>query len=163
MRKTMLLMALLMCVAIPVAAQHKCKDKEAMRREVREFKMKFLAQEMDLKEDQQKQFFEVYTQMSEEKTRTVSEARRLEKKLAASKDASEAEYEAVSKAITEAKEKDAEIEKRYDGKFAQFLTPKQIFRMKAAEEKFRDKIHEMRHKKRSARKADKQNGGPSTR
>lgn len=163
MRKTMLLMALLVCVAIPVAAQHKCKDKEAMRREVREFKMKFLAQEMDLKEDQQKQFFEVYTQMSEEKTRTVSEARRLEKKLAASKDASEAEYEAVSKAITEAKEKDAEIEKRYDGKFAQFLTPKQIFRMKAAEEKFRDKIHEMRHKKRAARKADKQNGGPSTR
>ena len=110
---------------------------------------------MDLKEDLQKQFFEVYSQMSEEKARTVSEARRLEKKLAASEDASEAEYEAVSKAITEAKEKDAEIEKRYDGKFAQFLTPKQIFRMKAAEEKFRDKVHEMRHKKRSARKTDK--------
>lgn len=146
-------MALL--VAIPVAAQHKCKDKETMRREVREFKMKFLAQEMDLKEDLQKQFFEVYSQMSEEKARTVSEARRLEKKLAASEDASEAEDEAVSKAITEAKEKDAEIEKRYDGKFAQFLTPKQIFRMKAAEEKFRDKVHEMRHKKRSARKTDK--------
>ncbi len=143
---------LFLVALLPAVAQNKGKSREDIRREVQEFKLKFLAQEMDLKEDQQKQFFEVYTRMTDERARTVSEARRLEKKLAATKDASEAEYEAVSKAITAAKEKDAEIEKRYDEKFAQFLTPKQIFKMKAAEEKFRDKIHEMRHKKRPAKK-----------
>ncbi|MDE6393292.1 MAG: hypothetical protein K2L59_08515 [Muribaculaceae bacterium] len=152
MRKIAVLAMLFLVALLPAVAQNKGKSREDIRREVQEFKLKFLAQEMDLKEDQQKQFFEVYTRMTDERARTVSEARRLEKKLAATKDASEAEYEAVSKAITAAKEKDAEIEKRYDEKFAQFLTPKQIFKMKAAEEKFRDKIHEMRHKKRPAKK-----------
>ena len=83
--------------------------------------------------------------MTAERVKVFKETKALEKKLSESADASEAEYEAVSSAITEAKEKDAEIEKRYDEKFAQFLTPKQIFKMKEAEGKFRDKMREMRH------------------
>lgn len=152
MKKITILFLIMIASIMPALAQNKCRDREAMRRELHEFKLKFLAQEMDLKEDQQKRFFDLYNQMSEEKIKVFKETRRLEKKLAGSDEASEAEYEAVSKAITAAKEKDAEIEKRYDAKFAQFLTPKQIFKLKSAEEKFRDKMHEMRHKKRPARK-----------
>ena len=50
--------------------------------------------------------------------------------------------------MTEAKEKDAEIEKKYDAIFSEFLTSKQVYKMKDAEEKFRNKMHEMRHKRR---------------
>lgn len=143
---------LLLTALVPAAAQNKGKDRQAMRREVEEFKLKYLAQEMDLKEDQQKKFFELYGEMSKEKKKLFKETKALEKRLAESADASEAEYEAVSKAITDSKEKDAQIEKRYDEKFAEFLTPRQIFKMKSAEQKFREKMHEMRQKHRKGKK-----------
>lgn len=155
MRKFTLLILLVIAAVIPAMAQQKGKDREAMRREIHEFKLKFLAQEMELKEDQQKKFFDLYNQMTDEKVKVFKETKALEKKLADSADASEAEYDAVSKAITAAKEKDAEIDKRYDEKFKQFLTSKQIFKMKGAEEKFRQKMHEMRHAKKHGRKKNK--------
>lgn len=152
MKKIILLLTLLTAVLVPAFAQNRGKDRESMRREVQEYKLKFLAQEMDLKEDQQKRFFDLYKQMTAEKVRVFKETKALEKRLNNSEDASDAEYETVSRAITEAKEKDAEIDRKYDKLFSQFLTPKQIFKMKAAEEKFRDKMHEMRHKKRRIKK-----------
>lgn len=152
MKKIILLLTLLTAVLVPVFAQNRGKDRESMRREVQEYKLKFLAQEMDLKEDQQKRFFDLYKQMTAEKVRVFKETKALEKRLSNSEDASDAEYETVSRAITEAKEKDAEIDSKYDKLFSQFLTSKQIFKMKAAEEKFRDKMHEMRHKKRHGKK-----------
>lgn len=155
MKKLTLLLLLIFAAVIPMSAQNKSKDRQAMRKEIHEFKLKFLAQEMDLREDQQKKFFDLYNQMTEEKVKVFRETKALEKKLTDSANASDAEYEAVSKAITAAKEKDAEIDRRYDEKFSQFLTPRQMFKMKAAEEKFRDKMHEMRHnhkKKQPSRK-----------
>lgn len=145
MKKLTLLLLLIFAAVIPMSAQNKSKDRQAMRKEIHEFKLKFLAQEMDLREDQQKKFFDLYNQMTEEKVKVFRETKALEKKLTDSANASDAEYEAVSNAITAAKEKDAEIDRRYDEKFSQFLTPRQMFQMKAAEEKFRDKMHEMRH------------------
>lgn len=155
MKKLTLLLLLIFAAVIPMSAQNKSKDRQAMRKEIHEFKLKFLAQEMDLREDQQKKFFDLYNQMTEEKVKVFRETKALEKKLTDSANASDAEYEAVSRAITAAKEKDAEIDRRYDEKFSQFLTPRQMFKMKAAEEKFRDKMHEMRHnhkKKQPSRK-----------
>ncbi len=43
------------------------KSRAEMKKEFKEFKMKFIAQEVDLQDDQQKQFFELYEQMSDEK------------------------------------------------------------------------------------------------
>lgn len=122
-------------------------EREKMWREMQEFKMKFLAQEMDLKESQQKKFFELYEQMSEEKRKVFRETKALEKKLKNNPDATDEEYSRVSAAITEAKEKEARIDKEYDAKFSTFLTSRQIFKMKAAEEKFRDKMRDMHNKR----------------
>lgn len=152
MKKILVFFLLAICAVIPSFAQHKNKDNHAMRKEVQEFKLKFLAQEMELKDDQQKKFFELYTQMSQERRKLFQDTKALEKKLSDSANATDAEYEAVTKSITTSKEKDAEIEKKYDEKFSQFLSPRQIFKMKAAEEKFRNKMHEMKHKKRSEKK-----------
>lgn len=151
MNRLYLIVLLVLAGLMPVMAQTKGKSRAEMRREVREFKLKFLAQEMELKEEQQKKFFELYNQMDDEKVSLFKETRALEKKLQDG-NATDAEYESVSKAITEAKEKDAEIDRRYDEKFSTFLSPKQIFKMKAAEDKFRNKMHEMRHKHKGDRK-----------
>lgn len=147
MRKIYLILILsAMCILPAFSQKHGKSDREAMRKEVMDFKLKFLAQEMELKKDQQKKFFELYTQMSEEKHGIFKETRAMEKRLEKN-GGTDAEYEAMTRSLTKAKEKDAEIDKKYDDKFSEFLSPKQIFKMKSAEDKFRKKIQQMRHKK----------------
>lgn len=123
------------------------KSPEEMRKEMREFKLKFLAQEIELRDDQQKDFIETYDQLMDERTLLFDNTRKIEKKIRREKNVTEADYEALNKAKTEAKEKDAQIEKKYDEKFSKFLTGKQLFKLKNAEEKFRKKIIEMHHSK----------------
>lgn len=149
MKKLLLIMIALIAGFGMMSAQNKSsnKTKEEMRQELKEFKMRFLAQEIDLKEDQKKSFFELYEQMMAERGKVFEQTRKLERKVKKDKNASEEDYAALSKAMTDAKQKDAEIEKAYDAKFATVLSGKQIFKLKAAEEKFRQKMHEMKHKK----------------
>lgn len=147
---------MLLCVlcTVPAFSQNKSKHHkphDEMRKEVLEFKLKFLAQEMELREDQQKEFVTLYSQMDDEKQKLFRHTRDLERKIDKASAASDEEYEAVSRGLIEAKEKDAAIERKYDEKFAKFLTPKQRFKMKAAEEKFRRKMHDMRRKRRGGK------------
>ncbi len=142
-----ILLGMLLIFAAPMAAQQK-KGRAEMWKEMQEFKIKFLSQEMELKDNQIKQFSDVYMKMSEEKGALFRETRKLERKLKSNKEATDEDYAAMSKQLTLVKERDAEIDKKYDAQFAEFLSPKQIFKMKAAEEKFREKMHQMRHKKR---------------
>lgn len=145
MKKIILL--LLACVLVSgscFAQDNKKKSRQEMWKELQEFKLKFLAQEMELDESQTQKFFDLYNQMSEEKGKIFKETISLERKLRKNPEATDADYEAVSKAITTAKEKDAAIEKKYDQQFSKFLSPKQIYKMKGAEEKFRQQMQKMR-------------------
>lgn len=146
MRKLLLLIVVALIGSLPIFAQSKAKGKNhhEMRKELREFKIKFLAQEMELTEEQQKQFVPLYDQMSQEKHAIFKETRDLEEKVSSNKNATEADYDALSKKMLEAKQKDAFIEKNYDEKFSKFLSAKQIVKMKTAEDKFRRKMHDMR-------------------
>lgn len=146
-----LLILLLAVLAPAVAQKHQGRSKHEMRKEMKDFHMKFLAQEIDLKEDQQKPFFDTYSQMMEERRKIFDETRNLEKRLRDGK-ATEEEYETVTAALTNAKERDAAIEKKYDEKFSKILTPKQLYKLKEAEEKWRAKMQEMRHSNRRNRK-----------
>lgn len=128
------------------------KSPEEMRREINEFKMKFIAQEIDLREDQQKRFFELFGQMTDERSAIFEQMIRTERKIKKDPNATDEDYANLTRLITDSREKDAEIEKAYDEKFATFLSAKQIYKMKSAEEKFRKKMREMRHKKREKRK-----------
>lgn len=145
----LLIAAIMACGSVYAQKPGKGKNRAEMRKELREFKMKFIAQEMDLKEDQQKQFTEVYGRMHDERMKLFEQTRGLERKLKKEGEVSDEEYAQLNKSLTEAKEKDAEIEKRYDAEFSKFLNSKQIFKMKSAEEKFRQKMTEMRHKNKS--------------
>lgn len=143
----LLILALIMgCYVSAMAQRSGDKKSENMMKELQEFKIKFIAQEIDLKESQKADFVELYSEMNSKRIEVMRDAWKMERELKKNKDASEADYQAVTDAMTKAKAKDAEIEKSYDEKFAKILSQKQIYKMKEAEEEFRKKMTEMRHK-----------------
>ena len=149
MKKQLLLLILFISAAFSFQALAQPKrdpdPDPKMMKEITEYKMKFLAQEMDLKEDQKEKFVELYQKMSEERMQNFRRMRQLEDSL--KENASEEDYKKASDGIADLKLADARIEKEYDAKFAKFLSQKQIYKMKEAEEKFRRKMHDMRQKR----------------
>lgn len=136
---------ILLCLIVPVVL---CAQRRGdVSRELLEYKIKYLAQEMDLKSDQQTKFVELYTRMSNEKHQAFKSAIELERRVRNDKNASSEDYQRASDAMAQAKIKEGEIEKKYDAEFKKFLTAKQIYKMKEAEGTFREKLRELRAKK----------------
>lgn len=153
MKRPAILFALILALAIPLMAQgSKEKSKEEMRRELHEFKMKFLAQEVDLKEDQQKAFVDTYEEMSAERHKVRRTVRSLEKRMKEEKNLSDADYTALNRALNSAKQQEAEVERKYDERFSKFMTQKQIFKLKQAQEEWRAKMREMRGKRKASKR-----------
>ena len=132
-------------VGVAYAQEENEVKREKMFKEVQEFKMKYIAQEMDLSELQKKKFFELYEEMSESKKECYHEAVVMDRKLKEDKNATDEQYQQVRDAFTEANNRWADIEKQYDEQFSEFLTPKQIYKMQEAETSFRSKLEEMKH------------------
>lgn len=137
-----MILILALLAVLPMTAQEKGKLSPEKRKEFREYKMKFLAQEMGLKEEASKKFFEVYNQLSDERLDIRIEIHDLNHKIKDGK-ATDQDYARLNKL----KEQEAEIDKKFDAKFATFLSNKEIFKMKEAEGVFRKKLHEMQSKK----------------
>lgn len=131
--------------SLPVAAQHKGNPDKKMMKEITEYKIKFIAQEIGLKDDQKEKFIDLYKKLNEERMKNFRRIRHLEKTL--NEDSSEKDYKEASQTISDLKLQDAQLEKDYDTQFAKFLSQKQIYKMKEAEDQFRRKMNEMRQKK----------------
>lgn len=147
-RLNILFLLLMGCFGIVFSQSDDSHKREKMIREVQEFKMKYLAQEMELSELQKKKFFELYEEMEKSKMECYKEARKKERELKASKNATDQEYQQVYEAMDAANSQWAEIEKKYNEQFAEFLTSKQMYKMKEAEKSFKMKLDEMRHNRR---------------
>lgn len=130
---------------IPALPKTNPEKREKMMREVQDFKMKYMAQEMELSELQKKQFFEVYEEMQESKKECYKEAVVMDHRLKEEKNPTEEDYQQVRNAFNQANANWAEIEKQYDDKFSEFLSQKQIYKMREAENSFRAKFEEMKH------------------
>lgn len=128
---------------------------ERWRKEMREFKLKFLAQEMELQEDQQKQFFTLYTQMTDDKDAIMRTTRQTLERVEKMDSPSDADYRAASEALMKAREQELAVDKKFEEKFRVFLSPKQLFKMKEAERKFRDRLRDMKHNRPHHRPAKK--------
>ena len=134
--KYILITLLALLVITPAYAdKHKKCDREKWRKDMREFKLRFLAQEMELRDDQQ------------EKEALMKRTCQAVEKIEKLDSPTEADYKAGSEALLRAREQEVAIDRKYDEKFRTFLSAKQIFKMKEAERKFRDKLNEMRHKR----------------
>ena len=151
MKKSCLLLFFLVSFTFQVFSQihHEDGKRDKMFREVREWKMRYLAQEMSLNEEQKDKFFELYDEMSKKKDECFKEVRNLERKMKKEGDnCPEEDYQKLTEARNKANLENAEIEAAYDEKFAEFLSSKQIYEMKEGEKKFREKLDQMRMEKR---------------
>lgn len=146
MRKIgLMIIMLLTAMGVALAQEEQPEKKEKMFREVQEFKMKFLAQEMDLSEVQKKKFFELYEEMSQSKRNCYQEAIKMDRQIKHDKNATEEDYQKVTEAFNKANTEWAETEKQYNDKFAEFLSSKQIYQMREAEKTYKERVSEMRH------------------
>ncbi|MCH5237619.1 MAG: Spy/CpxP family protein refolding chaperone [Muribaculaceae bacterium] len=154
MKRLYLFLFFLMTVCFGMMADDLPKDskRDKMFKEVQEFKMKYLAQEMNLTEEQKPRFFELYSEMSRSREECHQPVKELEQKIRKNKDVSEEDYQNLTDARNKANLEYAEIESEYDEKFSTFLTPKQIYQMKEGEKNFRKKLEEMRRDKKREHK-----------
>lgn len=147
MKRYIILIVALICLAGAAFATETDKGKEDMRKELREYRIKFIAQEIGLRADQQQKFAQTYEAMLQEKHKVFSEARAFERKVKKSAHATDEDYSKAAQMMSSAKIKEGEIDRKYDAIFATFLSSKQIYKMKEAEQKFRQRLQEMRSKK----------------
>ncbi len=88
----LLILALIIgCSATSFAQKHDGKKGDNMMKELREFKVKFIAQEIDLKEDQKARFIELYNEMTDKRVEAMRDAWKMERELKKNKHATEAD------------------------------------------------------------------------
>lgn len=116
--------------------------------EVRNYKHSFLIKELDMTDEQSKEFLPIYTEMENKIYQANREARKLEQEISAtSLQVSDEEYERVATILSQVKTKEAEIEQEYFQRYSKILTKKQLFLLKRAENRFA--IDMLNHNKRS--------------
>lgn len=117
-------------------------------KQLMEYKLKFLAQEMDLKPDQQQRFVDLYTRMTAEKRAIYEDAIEMERRVKNNAKATAEDYNRATEAMSAAKIKEGQIDQKYEKEFLKFLTPKQLYKMKQAEEEFRKHLRDARKNRR---------------
>lgn len=150
MKKNVIILLAIAVLSLPCIAQKKDgakKDKAEWRKELQDFKYKYLAQEMELKEDQQTKFFELYSKMESELNTAKKDCNATCKAVKKAGDtATDAQYEKAVDAMINEDIIEGQIKKRYYEEFKKFLTPKQLYQLKESERKFYKKLKEMRKK-----------------
>lgn len=154
MKKFLLLLLLIVAMVVPAAAHSEGGKPDGKKlKELREYKLKYIAQEIDLTEQQRDKFIEIYDSKMNALKANFERQRSAEKKLKG--DLSESECKKQMEIISDCKLNDVRIDKEYDAKFEKVLSAKQIYKMKEAEEKFRKKMMELHQKRKHERESKK--------
>lgn len=120
-------------------------------KEMRRYKAEFMADKLDLTDEQKAKFIPLYEEMDERTSRIEREARQMEREIRKKgTQATDTEYEKAAEALTELKGKQGAIEMEYLPKFKTILTKEQLFKMKGAERDFMKGL--MEHHRRSSKK-----------
>jgi len=144
MKKHFLFIITLLLLSTPSFADK--KDRAKMMEEIQKFKIDFLAQEMDLSEKTKAEFAVIYKEYDNELRKTGSEAFKFERELKKKKDATDADYKKLADLQKKSREDFEAVNQKYEPKFESILNAKQIYQMHKAEEKFFEKMKEMRKK-----------------
>lgn len=133
-------------------AQHKhsasSDNRDKYVAEIRAYKHRFLAKELDLNKETQKSFFALYDLMEDELMQMQLETRAMERKLDDDTDASNTELEAAAAAIYGQKEREGKLEMEYFQKFKEILSPRQLIKLRSSEKKFNQSLLKHQRKKR---------------
>jgi len=119
------------------------KAEEQKRQGLEDFRAKrvaYFTKEIGLTEEEAKEFWLVFNELEEKKfaiNRNMrQEIKKVRDALKAGKSVSDAEYDRLINVITDAKEKEVELEKEYIKKMRKILSPEKIFNYQRAEHKF---------------------------
>lgn len=123
-------------------------------KELQEFKVKYLCQEMDLPADKQAEFSKLYMQYENERSTLFRELHKNFKHLSKSQSHTDVDYANAAEKMASAKSREGDLEMKYFNIFKTMLTPKQLYLMKRAEDKFDRKLGEM-HRKNNGNKQKK--------
>lgn len=115
-------------------------DRQRWLGEMRNLKHEFIARDLDLSKDQQREFFPIYDSMEDEIAKLNSDTREAENRTAADADASDLALENTARTVFEQKRAEGQIEMTYFEKFKEILTPRQLLQLKNAERKFTQQL-----------------------
>ena len=79
------------------------EDRDKIMAQLKPYKHKFLAKDLELSKEQQRDFLPIYDKMDEELLKINEDTRRLERSVSENNDATETEIEAASRAVFEQK------------------------------------------------------------
>lgn len=136
----LLLIFILAIVAAPnVDAQKRQKlsndDRQTYLAEIKNYKHEYLARELNLTKEQQREFWPVYDELDVQLNQISDEIRQYERKLSDT-DMNNTEYSAAARALFEQKQREGNLEMQYFDKFQKILTPKQMAQLKVVERSF---------------------------
>lgn len=137
-RKVLIIIALLASFSLSTNAQPRNSrlSGEQLKQglaEMRAYKHRMLVKELELTNEQEQKFFEIYDKMDEELLKTGRETRELERKTLQNEDATDTECATVARTLFEQKKKESEIELGYYDALAEILTPRQLLKLKSVE------------------------------
>lgn len=127
-----------LCYSVQAIAQMPVTDADRQRwlAEIRQYKHEFLIKELELTDEQQGSFFQLYDQMEDDIEQLNSQTRALQQQVEANDQATDLEVTNAARTIFELKRAEGQIEMTYFDRFAKILTPRQLLNLKAAERKF---------------------------
>ncbi|MGN0223880.1 MAG: Spy/CpxP family protein refolding chaperone [Muribaculaceae bacterium] len=127
-----------LCYSAQAFAQMPVTDADRQRwlAEIRQYKHEFLIKELDLTEEQQGPFFQLYDQMEDEIEQLNSQTRALQQQIETNEQATDLEVTNAARTVFELKRAEGQIEMTYFDRFAKILTPRQLLNLKPAERKF---------------------------
>lgn len=122
------------------------KHRHEMRREMQEYKMKFLAKEMGISGEKQAKFFEAYIAFAKTQDALFEEMRQARHALENKSNPTDADYEAFRKTQNSVKERETAADTEYRKSLDKILTPRETYLLQEGENKFRDKMQELKAK-----------------
>lgn len=134
------IIALIASVSALAQENMSAADRERWLSTIREHKHEFLAKDLELTKDQQKEFFPLYDSMEDEIERVNAETREIEKRLNDNADATDLDIENGARTIFEQKRAEGQIEMTYFEKFRTILTPRQLLKLKNSERRFNQQL-----------------------
>ena len=143
-----LLLGILVLTSVSMSAQQPDggENRQRLVSEVKAYKHEFLAKELKMSREQQREFFAAYDAMDNELMQIGEETRELERRYSDDAQATDAEVAAAAAAVYGQKLKEGKVEMEYFDRFSKILTPQQLLRLRGAEKKFTQTL--VRHHRR---------------
>ncbi|MCH5246313.1 MAG: hypothetical protein J1E84_07605 [Muribaculaceae bacterium] len=157
MRKNLIyliLTAILAGIVSPAYAQKPtAQERRQWMAEMQNYKKEYIVKAVQLTDEQKAKFLPLYDAMEGEMQAIGREVRQAVKTVSDKKTAAtDADYNKAVDVMYNAKSREAAVEKKYYAKFKAILTPRQLYELKSAENRFTREM--MRHNSKS-KKADK--------